>query len=48
MSRESTEALKARLLRDSEVQMMIRMRAYEIYQMHGGQAGRSALSTCGL
>lgn len=42
MSRESTEALKARLLGDSEVQMMIRMRAYEIYQMHGGQAGGPA------
>jgi Protein of unknown function (DUF2934). len=42
MSRESTEALKARLLSDSEVQLMIRMRAYEIYQLHGGHGGNSA------
>ena len=39
MSRESTEALRARLLADPEVQLMIRMRAFEIYQMRGGQPG---------
>ncbi len=42
MSRESTEALKASLLGDPEVQLMIRMRAYEIYQFHGGQGGSPA------
>jgi len=42
MSRESTEALKARLLSDSEVQLMIRMRAYEIYQLRGGHGGNPA------
>jgi len=42
MSRESTEALKVSLLGDPEVQLMIRMRAYEIYQMRGGQPGNPA------
>jgi hypothetical protein len=42
MSRESTEALKASLLGDPEVQLMIRMRAYEIYQLRGGHEGNSA------
>jgi hypothetical protein len=42
MSRESTEALKASLLGDPEVQLMIRMRAYEIYQMRGGHGGSPA------
>src|ERR1043166_5699483 len=42
MSRESIEELKARLLSDSEVQMMIRMRAYEVYLMRGGQPGGQA------
>ncbi|HJQ24600.1 MAG TPA: DUF2934 domain-containing protein [Blastocatellia bacterium] len=42
MSRESTEALRARLLADPEVQLMIRMRAFEIYQMRGDQPGNPA------
>jgi hypothetical protein len=42
MSRESTEAVKSRLLSDPEVQLMIRMRAFEIYQMHGGHGGSAA------
>jgi hypothetical protein len=42
MSRESTDDLKTRLLADSEVQLMIRMRAFEIYQMHGGHGGSAA------
>lgn len=42
MSRESADALKVSLLGDPEVQLMIRMRAYEIYQMRGGQPGNSA------
>ena len=42
MSRESTEALRARLLADPEVQLMIRMRAFEIYQSRGGQHGSAA------
>jgi DUF2934 family protein len=39
MSRESIEELRIRLLRDPEIQTMIRMRAYEIYQLRGGQPG---------
>jgi Protein of unknown function (DUF2934) len=39
MSRESSESLRARLLGDPEVQLMIRMRAYEIYQLRSGQPG---------
>jgi hypothetical protein len=42
MSRESTEALKASLLGDPEVQLMIRMRAYDIYQLRGGHGGSPA------
>src|SRR5581483_8277583 len=42
MSRESTDALRARLLDDPEVQLMIRMRAFEIYQMRGGHPGDPA------
>jgi Protein of unknown function (DUF2934) len=42
MSRESADALKISLLGDPEVQLMIRMRAYEIYQMRGGQPGNPA------
>lgn len=42
MTRESIEELKARLLRDPEVQTMIRMRAYEIYRIRGQQPGRQA------
>ena len=42
MTRESIEELKARLLRDPEVQTMIRMRAYEIYRIRGQEQGRQA------
>ncbi len=42
MSRESNESLRASLLGDPEVQMMIRMRAYEIYQLRGGQPDNPA------
>ena len=42
MSRESTDSLKMRLLRDPEVQMMIRMRAFEIYQIRGNHPGSQA------
>lgn len=42
MTRESIEELKARLLRDPEVQTMIRMRAYEIYRIRGQEPGRQA------
>ena len=42
MSRESIEELRARLLRDPEIQTMIKMRAYEIYQLRGGEPGHQA------
>ena len=42
MTRESIEELRARLLRDPEVQTMIRMRAYEIYRIRGEEPGRQA------
>ncbi|MGA9773508.1 MAG: DUF2934 domain-containing protein [Blastocatellia bacterium] len=42
MTRESIEELRARLLRDPEVQSMIRMRAYEIYRIRGQEPGRQA------
>jgi hypothetical protein len=42
MTRESIEELRARLLRDPEVQTMIRMRAYEIYRIRGEAPGRQA------
>ena len=42
MSREITEALKANLLSDPEVQIMIRMRAYEIYLARSDQWGSPA------
>ncbi len=42
MTRESIEELRARLLRDPEVQTMIRMRAYEIYRIRGQEPGRQA------
>jgi hypothetical protein len=42
MSRESIEELRARLLRDPEIQTMIKMRAYEIYQLRGGEPGYQA------
>ena len=42
MTIESTEELRERLLRDHEVQEMIRMRAYEIYRHRGGAPGGHA------
>src|SRR5215216_3556411 len=42
MSRESTEELRQRLLRDERVQELISRRAYEIYVMRGGQPGGEA------
>ena len=42
MTIESTEELRARLLRDHEVQEMIRMRAFEIYRHRGGAPGGHA------
>ena len=42
MSRESTDDVKRRLLDDPEVHWMISRRAYEIYQMRGGQGGNAA------
>ena len=42
MTRESLEELRERLLGQQSVQQMIQMRAYEIYQMRGGQAGAEA------
>jgi hypothetical protein len=42
MKPESTEDLRRRLLRDEQVQMMISMRAYEIYKMRGSEPGHDA------
>jgi hypothetical protein len=42
MTRESLEELRKRLLGRRNVQQMIQMRAYEIYQMRGGQPGSEA------
>jgi hypothetical protein len=42
MARETLESLRVRLLSEHSVQTMIRMRAYEIYQMRGGQPGGEA------
>lgn len=39
MTRESLEELRERLLRQHNVQQMIHVRAYEIYQMRGGKPG---------
>jgi Protein of unknown function (DUF2934) len=39
MSRESTEELRRRLLRDGRVRELISRRAYEIYVMRGGKPG---------
>ena len=39
MSRESTEELRQRLLRDERVRELISRRAYEIYVMRGGRPG---------
>jgi hypothetical protein len=42
MKPESTEDLRRRLLQEEQVQMMISMRAYEIYKMRGSEAGHDA------
>ena len=42
MTTESLEELQRRLLQQDSVQRMIQMRAYEIYQMRGGQPGGEA------
>lgn len=42
MTRETLEELRERLLDQQSVQRMIQMRAYEIYQMRGGQPGAEA------
>lgn len=42
MKLESTEDLRRRLLQDEQVQVMISMRAYEIYKMRGSQPGHDA------
>ncbi|HEX5734997.1 MAG TPA: DUF2934 domain-containing protein [Blastocatellia bacterium] len=42
MKPESTEDLRKRLLKDEQVQIMISMRAYEIYKMRGSQPGHDA------
>jgi hypothetical protein len=42
MTRESIDELRERLLRDDQVLDMIRMRAYEIYQMRGNEPGHEA------
>lgn len=43
MTLESLDVLRDRLLREDRVQQMVRVRAYEIYQMRGGQPGWEAL-----
>src|SRR5215510_7503458 len=42
MRKESLDKLRERLLGDENVQQMIRARAYEIYELRGGQPGREA------
>lgn len=42
MERESIEDIRRRLLKDEQVQALISMRAYEIYQMRGSQPGQDA------
>ncbi|MEK6299511.1 MAG: DUF2934 domain-containing protein [Acidobacteriota bacterium] len=42
MSRESLEELRERLLRQEHAQELIRMRAFEIYKLRGGQPGGEA------
>src|SRR5687767_1168656 len=39
MTREKAEDLRERLLRDEQVQRLVRMRAYEIYKQRGGRPG---------
>ena len=42
MTTETLEELRERLLQQENVQQMIQMRAYEIYQMRGGKPGGEA------
>src|SRR5713226_9041140 len=42
MNRDNLEELRERLLREENVQQMIRARAYEIYRMRGAQPGAAA------
>lgn len=42
MTTESLKDLRNRLLREERVQQMVRTRAYEIFQMRGGQPGWEA------
>ena len=42
MERESIEDIRRRLLKDEQVQDLIKMRAYEIYQLRGSQPGQDA------
>lgn len=42
MSKESLKELRERLLRDELAQELIRMRAFEIYTLRGGQPGGEA------
>lgn len=42
MNRENLEEVRARLLSEQSVQHMVRVRAYEIYEMRGGQPGWEA------
>ena len=42
MTKETLEEIRERLLRQHNVQQMIAVRAYEIYQIRGGQPGGEA------
>jgi len=42
MSKENVEELRRKLMLDERVQHMIRLRAYEIYQMRGHHPGNQA------
>lgn len=42
MTKENLEELRERLIRDERVRQMIRVRAYEIYQMRGPHPGNQA------
>jgi hypothetical protein len=42
MSKDSLEELRERLLREERVQQMVQARAYEIYEVRGGQPGFEA------
>ena len=42
MTKESLDRVRERLFGDEQVRQMIRARAYEIYELRGGQPGREA------